>query len=155
LVVTYADGTTRVLPGDRVSLRFLLRRRTGEVIYVPGISKKRGTYEHSGLTWVGVSLPDGWAVGEIVLPETGRLKPSVRFIGRGSESADATDAIKRLDQQESEEQAESVQPDERPVARPRPVDWFAGAVSIALHLGALLLIISVVVAAIVWLRRLL
>jgi hypothetical protein len=51
--VTYADGITPVLPGDRVSVSFFLRRRPGEVIYVPGVSKRRGTYEHSGLTWVG------------------------------------------------------------------------------------------------------
>ncbi len=38
----------------------------------------------------------------------------MRFIGRGSESADATDAIKRLDQQESDEQA-----DKRPAGRSR------------------------------------
>jgi hypothetical protein len=39
--VTYADGVTLVLPGDRVSVRLFLRRRQGEVIYVPGISKRR------------------------------------------------------------------------------------------------------------------
>jgi hypothetical protein len=85
--VTYADGITDVRPGDRVSFRLFFRRRAAEVIYVPGISTRRGTYEHNGLTWVGVSLANGWAVGEIVFPETRRLKPSVRFLSRGTRIA--------------------------------------------------------------------
>jgi hypothetical protein len=162
-MVTYADGTTPVLPGDRVSVRFFLRRRPGEIIYVPGISKRRSTYEHSGLTWVGVSLPDGWAVGEIVLPETGRLKKSVRFVSRGSESLEAADALRRHDEEEaaSPEGPEGLEREEadeptnaEAVAPPRPMDWFAGIVAIALHLGGILLVIALFVAAVVFLRRL-
>jgi hypothetical protein len=96
--VTYADGTTPVLPGDRVSVRLFLRRRAGEVIYVPGISKRRGTYEHNGLTWVGVSLADGWAIGEIVLPDTQRLKSSVRFLTLPRRSSGSRSRrLKRID----------------------------------------------------------
>ena len=103
--VTYADGVTSVLSGDRVSLRWFLLRRTGEVIYVPGISKRRGTDEHNGLTWVGVSLANEWAIGTIVLPETNRLQSSVRFLGRGAESREAAVARRRLDRLEKKETA--------------------------------------------------
>ena len=156
-LVTYADGTTSVLPGDRVSLRLFLRRRPGEVIYVPGISKHRGSYEHHGLAWVGVSLPDGWAVGTIVLPETQRLQGGVRFLGRGAESLDAVEALKRVDRMEAEEEAEEVRAEAsatEPVAKPRPIDWVAGIVAMVLHLGAYLLVIGVLGAGIWWLRRL-
>jgi hypothetical protein len=157
--VMYADGTTPVLPGDRVSLRFVLRRRPGEVIYVPGISPRRETYEHHGLTWVGVSLPNGWATGTIVLPETGTLKPGVRFLGRGSESPEAADAIRRIDAQEAEDairEAETAEPSrDVPVAKPTPTDWLAGLVAIALYLGRFLLVAAVIGIGIRLLRRLL
>ena len=156
--VTYADGMTPVLPGDRVSVRLFLRRRRGEVIYVPGISKRRGTYEHNGLTWVGVSLADGWAIGEIVLPETGALKPAVRFLGRGGESLAAAEAMARLDAQEEAETLGRTETDElvtdatgaRPPAR---TDWLAGFVAIILRLGAYGLGLALIVAFIRILRR--
>ena len=139
--VTYADGVTQVRPGDRVSVRLFFRRRSGEVIYVPGISRRRGTYEHNGLTWVGISLADGWAVGEIVLPETGGLKKSVRFLGRGAESPDGADALKKIDAQEAEEDeadadaSEAARAAGQPIERPSPRDWFAGGVAVVLQLG--------------------
>jgi hypothetical protein len=152
--VTYADGVTAVLPGDRVSVRSFLRRRTGEVIYVPGISRRRGTYEHNGLAWVGVSLPDGWAIGEIVLPETRTLKRSVRFLGRGTESLAAAEAMRRLDAQEEEEASREAENDETaPIEKPGARDWLAGMVAIALQLGLYLLVIGVIVALIRLLRR--
>jgi hypothetical protein len=147
--VVYADGITPVLPGDRVSVRWLFRRRSGEVIYVPGISKRRGTYEHNGLTWVGVSLPQGWAIGEIVLPDTGRLKASVRFLGRGTESVAAADAMERLDAQEEEEarsDAAREQSSTASVEIPKPREWLAGCVAMALQLGLYLLIIVLILA---------
>ena len=155
--VTYADGITAVLPGDRVSVRWFLRRRPGAVIYVPGISKRRGTHEHNGLTWVGVSLPDGWAVGEIVLPDTRTLKPSVRFLGRGTESIAAAEAMKRLDAKEAEEAACEAESDQSPaiaaIEKPRPSEWLAGMVAMALQLGMYLFVIGLIVAAIRLLRR--
>jgi hypothetical protein len=155
--VTYADGITSVLPGDRVSVRFFLRRRPGEVIYVPGISKRRDTYEHHGLTWVGVSLPDGWAIGEIVLPETRTLKPNVRFLGRGTESLAAAETMKRLNAQEEEQASSEAETDEHSLtaasATPTPRDWLAGVVAIALRLGLCLLVIGLIVAVIRVLRR--
>ncbi len=155
--VTYADGVTSVLPGDRVSLRWFLLRRTGEVIYVPGISKRRGSYEHNGLTWVGVSLRNGWAIGTIVLPETNRLQSSVRFLGRGAESRTAAVARRRLDRVEKEEAARDAADAgsaATPVAPPKAVDWFAGAVAIVLQLSLLLLVLLAIGGAIWLLRRL-
>ena len=154
--VTYADGITAVLPGDRVSVRWFLRRRPGAVIYVPGISKRRGTYEHNGLTWVGVSLPDRWAIGEIVLPDTRALKPSVRFLGRGTESLEAAEAMRRLDAKEEEGafEAESYEPPAiAAIEKPRPSEWLAGMVAMALQLGIYLVVIGLIVAAIRLLRR--
>ena len=155
--VTYADGITAVLPGDRVSVRWFLRRRPGAVIYVPGISKRRGTYEHNGLTWVGVSLPDRWAIGEIVLPDTRTLKPSVRFLGRGTESLEAAEAMKRLDAKEEEEGASDAESDKPPaiaaIEEPRPSEWLAGMVAMALQLGIYLFVIGLIVAAIQLLRK--
>jgi hypothetical protein len=155
--VTYADGITPVRPGDRVSVRLFLRRRAGEVIYVPGISRRRGTYEHSGLTWVGISLPDRWAIGEIVLPETRRLKPGVRFLGRGGESSAAAEALDRIGRQEEREESEA-QAAESPIAStatPRPIDWLAGIVAVGLQLGMYLIVIGLIVGAILLLRKLL
>ena len=43
----------------------------------------------------------------------------------------------------------------RPIARPTATDWFAGAVTVILQLGILLLAIGAIAAAIRWLRRLL
>ena len=152
--VTYADGVTAVLPGDRVSVRLFLRRRSGEVIYVPGISKRRGTYEHHGLKWVGVSLPDGWAVGTIVLPETGTMKKSVRFLGRGVESPEGADAKRRVAQEEAEEDAAGEDnremPGAGPAVKPKPAEWFAGAVAAGLQLGMYLAVIGAILGAL-WL----
>jgi hypothetical protein len=157
-IVTYADGTTPVLPGDRVSVRLFLRRRAGEVVYVPGISKRRGTYEHNGLTWVGISLSDGWAIGEIVLPDTHRLKPTVKFQGRGAESSEALDAIHRIDQEEREDERR-VEAERSPAAgevrSPTLREWLAASASIGLHLAAYLLVAVLIGAAVLLVRRLL
>jgi hypothetical protein len=154
--VTYADGITAVLPGDRVSVRLFFRRRAGEVIYVPGISKRRGSYEHNGLTWVGISLPDGWAVGEIVLPETHGLKRSVRFHGRGTESEAGADALSRIDRQEAEEDDAALATEEpvAPPAKSRPLDWLAAIVAIGFRLGTILLFIGLIAGAIMLARKL-
>jgi hypothetical protein len=155
--VTYSDGRTRVLPGDQVSVRLFLRRRSGEVIYVPGISKRRGTYEHNGLTWVGISLSDGWAIGEIVLPDSQRLKPSVRFLGRGTGSSEGADALQRIDQQEIEEDRVHAAEEHRPSVPEQPTtpqDWVAAAASITLQLGMYLLAALLLGGMVLLLRRL-
>ena len=154
--VHYADGSTQVLPGDRVSVRLFFRRRQGEVIYVPGISRRRGTYEHHGLKWVGVSLADGWAIGSIVLPETGTLQKSVRFLGRGSESPEAAEAVQRIDVQDAEEEAREIEDEKQasaPVARPKAIEWVAGIVALVLQLGVWFLIVGAIAGAILLVRK--
>ena len=156
-IVTYFDGSTPVRPGDRVSVRIFFRRRAGEVIYVPGISQRRGTYEHSGLRWVGISLAGSWAVGTIVLPETGALQKSVRFIERGAESAAAAEALRRLSKQEAEEDAAAAADEaaaDETVPPPTRTDWIAAVISIGLKLGAYLFALGLLVAVIVLLKRL-
>jgi hypothetical protein len=103
-----------------------------------------------------VSLPDGWAVGTIVLPETGGLKPSVRFLGRGTESLEAAEATKRLDRLDAEEddrEAEIEQEESGPVEKPKPIDWLAGIVAVSLQLGMILGVIIGVMAGAIWLLR--
>ena len=80
--VFYRDRKTEVHIGDRVSIRSFLIRRTGTVGYVPGVSPKKPEMENLGLCWVGIALDKGGFVSTVVVPETGSLKTSVKFLGR-------------------------------------------------------------------------
>ena len=82
--VCYHDRTTPVLLGDRVQLRVFLRSRTGQVTYVPGISAINEELEYGGLTWVGIQVDNGPAVGKLVDPGSSSLEKGVRFVGRGT-----------------------------------------------------------------------
>jgi len=87
--VLYADGVTRVLPGDEVIYKGWFFKRRGRVTYVPGISRKHGEMEHHGLTWVGISREKGGSVGCVVDPNTSRLRRNVVFVQRSSRTDDA------------------------------------------------------------------
>ncbi len=81
----YYDGVTPVLLGDYVRVRGLIlffRRKTGRVVYVPGISKPHKEMERNGLTWVGIQFADGTFSGTLVDPETNRLQSIVEFMRR-------------------------------------------------------------------------
>jgi hypothetical protein len=80
--VRYFDGTVEVQLGDRVALRILFRKRTGRVVYVPGISPLNPEFAYNGLQWVGVRLEDRSLVATVVLHKTGTLKKKVKFIAR-------------------------------------------------------------------------
>ena len=83
--VRYYDGTTVVRLGDIVTTRVwfrLFRKVEGRVVYVPGISDKHGEFEHHGLCWIGVTTEDGTVFGSVVLPETGCLQKSLKFVAR-------------------------------------------------------------------------
>lgn len=80
--VSYFDGETPVLLGDRVQLRIFLRRRTGQVTYVPGISAVSDEMEHGGLTWVGIQVDNGPTVGKLVDPSSFALQKGICFLGR-------------------------------------------------------------------------
>jgi hypothetical protein len=82
--IRYFDGATEVLLGDHVALRVLFRKRTGRVVYVPGISPMNPEFEYNGLSWVGIRLQDRSLVATVVLSKTGNLKKKVKFIERDS-----------------------------------------------------------------------
>ena len=79
---SYFDRSIRVLLGDRVQLRVFLRKRTGQVTYVPGISAVNEEMEHGGLTWVGIQIDNGPTVGKLVDPSCLALEKGIRFLGR-------------------------------------------------------------------------
>lgn len=86
--VTYADGTTEVRLGDRASLSVWFRRRTGRVVYLPGISKMNPEFEYNGMRWVGIRLGDQSLVATPVLVPTERLKAEIRFVARDESPAE-------------------------------------------------------------------
>ena len=131
-LITYADGKTSVEVGDRVSLRHFLRRRAGEVVHVPGVSEPLEELDGDGaLRWVGVALPDEWAVGTVVSPETGRLKASVRFVERGRLTEAGKTARARMLEKERATEAAEVSADEvEAPERPKLLDWLALAFAV-------------------------
>lgn len=80
---TYSDAQTLVALGDFVEKRGLFRRRRGCVTYVPGISPPNPEMEFNGLTSVGIQFEDDAMIATIVDPDTGSLKKSIHFLGRG------------------------------------------------------------------------
>ena len=78
--VRYADHLTDVQLGDRVSLRVLFRRRSGRVVYVPGVSFFNPEFEYNGMKWVGIRLEDRSVVATPILTKTGNLKKKIKFI---------------------------------------------------------------------------
>ena len=89
--VTYADGTTEVRLGDGASVSVWFRRRTGRVVYVPGISKRNPEFEYHGMRWVGIRLDDKSLVATPVLVPSERLKAKIRFIARDESPAELID----------------------------------------------------------------
>jgi hypothetical protein len=90
--VRYFDGVIPVLIGDHVEVRGLVlffRKKTGRVVYVPGISKPHSEMEHNGLTWVGVQFDDGTFTGTYVEPQTNCLQKIVTFLKRGENDVPA------------------------------------------------------------------
>ena len=82
-VVRYADSGEPVLLGDIVSTRVFFLRRNARVVYVPGLSKKRPSLEHHGLSWVGLQELKGPFLSALVDPRTGCLDSKVRLVERG------------------------------------------------------------------------
>ena len=88
MTVMYADSDLPVLPGDRISIRLLFRRRDGRVVYVPGISPVNREFEYNGMRWVGIRLADKSLVATPVLSKTGALKKKIRLIARDANRPD-------------------------------------------------------------------
>ena len=95
--VFYADGTTRVIPGDHVSARDLLFRKEGRVVYVPGVSRRNREFEHDGLSWVGIRFKGGAITGAFVDPDSWRMKKSVRFLSRATSKVKEIGPYENLD----------------------------------------------------------
>jgi hypothetical protein len=94
--ICYTGGTVEVLPGDHVELRVWFRRRSGRVVYVPGISPFNGHYEHNGLQWVAVRSKN-MLIGTIVDSVSGDLKEKVKFLRRDESLFEALPNEQELD----------------------------------------------------------
>jgi hypothetical protein len=81
LVVTYPDRVTPVRLGDHVEIRVWFRRRTGRVVYVPGISAFNPNMEYNGLQWVGVRIDNGF-VSTVLDPKGGYLRKYTKLLRR-------------------------------------------------------------------------
>lgn len=81
--VVYFGTSIEVLPGDLVTTRVFLFRRKARVVYVPGVSKKRSSLEHHGLTWVGLQELTGPFLASLVDPKSSVLDKKVKFVERG------------------------------------------------------------------------
>ena len=86
--IKYFDASTDVKLGDRVQLRVLFRRRSGRVVYVPGISLMNPEFEYNGMRWVGIRLDDRSLVATPILTNTGNLKKKIVFLQRDDSPAD-------------------------------------------------------------------
>ena len=83
--ILYFGTQDRVLPGDRVFVRYwLFFRGHGVVTYVPGRSPLKRELERDGLAWVRAKLQGGVVVDTVVID--GVLKKSARLLERGGES---------------------------------------------------------------------
>ena len=83
LPVTYWKSGETVEIGDVVEIRlWVVFKRRGRVVYVPGISPRKPHMERDGLAWVGIRLTSGSLVETIVLPEGNELQKSVRLLER-------------------------------------------------------------------------
>ena len=82
-VVTYSDKVTPVQLGDRVETRvWWFWKKTGRVVYVPGLSPAHDHMERDGLSWVGVRIDEGGFLSTVVDPKGLFLIKNERLIGR-------------------------------------------------------------------------
>jgi hypothetical protein len=73
-------------------VRVFFRRRTGRVVYVPGISARNSNMEFNGLAWVGVRLENGDFISLVVDPQESYLRNKVTFLRRDPAGFAALDA---------------------------------------------------------------
>ena len=86
-MITYSDGNTEVLLGDRVSAKGLFslwKKKIGKISYVPGISSKREDLEYGGIEEVGIVFDDGNTTAVYVDPDTNVLKENIEYLERGA-----------------------------------------------------------------------
>ena len=84
----YETGES-VKVGDHVTLRtwieLWLKKNSGRVFFVPGISDHNPSMEYNGLKWVSVRYAGETETGILVHPETGIVK-GVKFVRRTDDS---------------------------------------------------------------------
>jgi len=100
--VRYSDGATEVLLGDRVEFHGWFKRRSGRVVYVPGVSAINVELEYNGMRWVGIRIDDGSLLATPVLLPSECLKARVKFVARDSSPCEFITSSSR----EFEEQGE-------------------------------------------------
>jgi hypothetical protein len=88
MMILYHDKTTQIEIGDVIEFRggftLLFKKFSGQVFYIPGLSKKNASYERDGLCWVGIDLPGKAKVLCLIDPDTNSLiKRDVKFVKRG------------------------------------------------------------------------
>jgi hypothetical protein len=88
MTIFYNDKVTPIAIGDVIEFRggftLLFKKFSGQVFYIPGLSKKNSSYERDGLCWVGINLPEKAKVLCLIDPDTNSLmKRDVKFIRRG------------------------------------------------------------------------
>ncbi len=78
--------------GDYVQFRawaeLWLRKRTGRVMFVPGISPPNPTLEYNGLKWISID-EEKMKIGGLVDPKTGVVK-KIRFLKRSDDELQET-----------------------------------------------------------------
>ena len=80
--ISYRDRVTPVRLGDRVQTRIWLRKHTGRVVYLPGVSAMNPALEFGGLRWVGIRLDEGGFLSAIVDPTLHFLRNRIVFLTR-------------------------------------------------------------------------
>jgi hypothetical protein len=82
MAIAYFGGSNEVQLGDRVAISIWFKRRSGRVVYIPGVSALNSEFEYNGMRWVGIRLEDRGLVATPVLSKTQGLKKKVKFIER-------------------------------------------------------------------------
>jgi hypothetical protein len=80
--VRYFGGLIDVQLGDRVDIGLWFRRRSGRIVYVPGVSPFNSEFEYNGMKWVGIRLATGSLVATVVRSDSEMLKKKVQFLAR-------------------------------------------------------------------------
>lgn len=83
--IRYFQSETPVELGDRVRLRHLFSKKSGRVVYLPGVSQPNSEIDFGGLFRLGVSIEDGTFTAYHVDPDSLAVVKSVEFEGRDSE----------------------------------------------------------------------
>lgn len=81
MAIRYCDSDIEVRLGDHVEIKVWFRKRSGRVVYVPGLSPLNTQFEYNGMRWVAIRT-ERMIIGTVVKYQTETLKPKVKFIRR-------------------------------------------------------------------------